>query len=317
VPSAGDATVVTARSTGDTTVVTAGSTGDTTVVTARPAGTDWAPAGGVSAPAPATYGGPGTYAQPAAGTYGQPAAGTYGQPAPGTYGAPPKGSASPGALLDKALADARNAGATVVSTVKAWPAKVRLAAAGGLAVVLLLGAVLLFSGSDDEQQTPPPQAAPSSTPAASEIETETHTGRGLSVNVPKGWKKNAPRGAVYVDFTDPDDPGRRVRILVERSATEPLTFLRQASDRLDRNSSTCADPYVEVGLREVELAGQPAAELEYTCGEGPKMRHGIWRAVTHDGKAYSFYLTTSEDQFAESKKYYDEMVRSFQFADAG
>ena len=245
---------------------------------------------------------------------GQPP-GPYGPPA-GTYAS--AGRTTPGAALDRAVVGLRNAGATIVGTVRSWSTTVQVAAAGGIAVVLLLGAVLLASRSDDPgQQNPTPQAVASSEPAGPDFETETHTGRGLSVNVPKDWKKNAPKGAVYVDFVDPEDQGRRIRILVEKSSAEPLTFLRQAGNRLDRNPSSCARPYTEVALREVELAGKPAAELEYTCGEGPEMRHGIWRAVTHNGRTYSFYLTTTDAQFADSRKYYDEMVRSFQLADAG
>jgi hypothetical protein len=42
------------------------------------------------------------------------------------------------------------------------------------------------------------------------------------------------------------------------------------------------------------------------------MRHGIWGAVIVDGKAYHFYLTVPDAQFAASKVIFDEMVRSFQ-----
>ena len=54
-----------------------------------------------------------------------------------------------------------------------------------------------------------------------------------------------------------------------------------------------------------------SAELEYVCGEGPEMRHGIWRAIVQDSRAISFYLTVPDGSFAESKIIYDEMVRSF------
>jgi hypothetical protein len=66
-----------------------------------------------------------------------------------------------------------------------------------------------------------------------------------------------------------------------------------------------------VALRDVQLDGRPAAELEYTCGQGDKMRHGIWRAVVVDGRSYHFFLTVPDSRFAESKIIFDEMVRSF------
>ena len=59
----------------------------------------------------------------------------------------------------------------------------------------------------------------------------------------------------------------------------------------------------------------PGAELEYTCGDGDKMRHGIWRAIVVDGTAYHFYLTVPDARFAASKVVFDEMVRSFHFVE--
>jgi len=211
------------------------------------------------------------------------------------------------------VTDVRRTGASLVTAVRNWPAGIQLAAAGGLAVVVLLGVVLLFTGSDPADQ-PVAQMTPTPTaPAGPDFPTQVHADRGLSVNLPEGWKKSAPENAVYVDFTDPEDKERRVRILVEKSGAEPLDFLKAAGNRLDKKSKSCDDPYAQVGLRDVELADKPAAELEYTCGEGAGTRHGIWRAVAADGKMYSFYLTTTDAAFADSRKYFDEMVRSFQF----
>jgi len=61
----------------------------------------------------------------------------------------------------------------------------------------------------------------------------------------------------------------------------------------------------------VQVAGHPGAQLEYTCGSGPGMRHGIWRETTVNGRMYSFYLTSTDGQFAASKQIFDEMTRTF------
>ena len=83
---------------------------------------------------------------------------------------------------------------------------------------------------------------------------------------------------------------------------------------MSKNKSVCAEPYTRVGLRDTEVAGKPAAELEYTCGS-QEQRHGIWRVVMDPGteshKAYGFYLTTPESRFAESLPVFQEMVNSF------
>jgi hypothetical protein len=86
-----------------------------------------------------------------------------------------------------------------------------------------------------------------------------------------------------------------------------------AENGLNTRPASCAVPYQRVGLAEAQLAGQAGAELEYTCGEGDEKRHGVWRAVVRDGKAYHFYLSTPEAQFTDSRIIYDELVRSFHF----
>jgi eukaryotic-like serine/threonine-protein kinase len=62
----------------------------------------------------------------------------------------------------------------------------------------------------------------------------------------------------------------------------------------------------------VTLAGRSAIELEYTCGTGTDMRHGIWRATVIGGHAYEFYLSVEDAKFADSKPIYDEAVKTYQ-----
>jgi hypothetical protein len=207
---------------------------------------------------------------------------------------------------------ARRTGSQLVTTVKGWPRNVQIAAAAGVAAVVLLGSIVVLSGGGGDDDTPTQAGNVTSAPAAPAFETQRHAERGVAVNVPQGWKRSGGTG-VFFDYTDPADKGRRVRILVESSKAEPIRFLQGAGNRLRENvSKNCARPYEQIGLAEVEVAGKPAAELEYTCGSGDSMRHGVWRAIVEGGKAYSFYLTTPESKFADSKQIFDEMVRTFQ-----
>jgi hypothetical protein len=262
-----------------------------------------------------TAGAPG----PAAGRplgWEQPTRAGWGPAGPAAPGAAPTGGGGGRATLDRALARVRHLGGRAVATVRAWPRDRQFAAAGGVAVAVLLGTVLWFSGGDREPTTPP-QAGPTSGVSEVGFETQTYADRGLSVNVPKGWQKTG--AGVWIDYTDPKDSGRRVRILVERGGanTKPLPFLRDAGNRLSKSRKTCVNPYQEVALIEAEVAGRPSAELEYTCGSGDDARHGVWRAVVHERKIYSFYMTASEERFVESRPIFDEMVRSFQLTAVG
>ncbi|MEU4779787.1 protein kinase [Micromonospora sp. NPDC023633] len=206
-------------------------------------------------------------------------------------------------------------GNQVVGTVKGWPRKMQLAAAGGLAVLLLIGAVVLFSGGDDEAPTVPQAAPTSQAPAAGVPEMAEHSARGVSVMVPKGWERVT--GGLYIDYVDPGDDGRKVRILNEKFGGGSMRWAEVAEGVLKGPKSSCTKPYNRLSMTEQELAGKPAAQLEYTCGEGDSMRHGLWRGVVHDGRVYSFYLTSTDAKFADSKPIFDEMVKSFQLTEAG
>ncbi|MFG3709872.1 protein kinase [Micromonospora sp. NPDC047730] len=204
-------------------------------------------------------------------------------------------------------------GNQVVGTVKGWPRKVQLAAAGGLAVVLLIGVVVLFTGGDDAPTIP--QAAPTSAAPAGAPEMKEHSGKGVRVMVPQGWERKSAGN--WVDYVDPQDEGRKVRILVEDFRTTSIRWAEVAEDGLKTRSKSCVKPYAQLAMNEMEWVGKQAAEFEYTCGEGETKRHGVWRGVVHDGKAYSFYLTSTDAKFAESKPIFDEMVKTFQLTDAG
>ncbi|MEU6024776.1 protein kinase [Micromonospora sp. NPDC047134] len=224
------------------------------------------------------------------------------------YGARP--TPAGGSPMDKAKA----AGTQLVGTVKGWPRKMQLAAAGGLALILLIGIVALSGGEDSSPTTPVADPSPS-VDAGPGIEMQEHSGRGVQVLVPKGWKKAT--GGLYVDYTDPEDSGRRVRILNEEWRGDSTRWAEVAENGLKTRSTSCAKPYNQISMEQKELAGKPSAEFEYTCGKGDSMRHGIWQGVAHEGRMYSFYLTATDSRFEESKPIYEEMVKSFQLTNAG
>ncbi|QLQ39240.1 serine/threonine-protein kinase [Micromonospora robiginosa] len=249
---------------------------------------------------PATYGGGVDATQPVYGGGAQWSVPGTGQPWTTPATAPGDGGQASG-LLGK---------------VKAWPRKVQLAAAGGLAVVLLVGVIALTGGGDD---APPPIVGtlPSNSAAAPPVEMQERTVKGVTIQVPKGWQQQT--GGLYVDYVDPEDEGRKVRVIAEKWGGTSITWAEFASRNLKSktaNSKTCPAPYNELSVSEQPLAGQPAGQLEYTCGEGETMRHGIWRGLVKDGKVYSFYLSSTDARFAESKPIFDAMAGSFQLTAA-
>jgi eukaryotic-like serine/threonine-protein kinase len=212
------------------------------------------------------------------------------------------------AFLNNAVQSIRNTGERVVTTVRGWPRNKQLAAGGAGLVVVVLALVFAFSGGDD---APPPAAGGSTDkPVQASFETQDYQGnRAVSVKVPKGWKRNAAGN--WVDYVDPDDSQRKVRILVENGSITPRRFAESTAQATLRNSKNCPKPFKPVEVTDVQVAGHDGAQLEYTCGSGDTMRHGIWRETTVNSKMYSFYLTSTDATFAESKKFFDEMTRTF------
>ena len=222
---------------------------------------------------------------------------------------------SPGAkrkrLIDRTVTTVREAGGKATTTVKGWPRNLQLAAAGGTALLLILVLVLAFSGGGDGEKTPTAAGVPQdAAPAAPAFATQQYQGKGTTVAVPDGWEKKT--GGSWTDFVDPDND-RKVRLLVEPASSKatPQSFLKVAEGNLKKKGSSCPKPYDQVGLADREINGKPGAVLEYTCAG---TRHGLWGAVIQDGKAFSFYMTSTEEQFAESKPVFEEMVKTFTLA---
>jgi hypothetical protein len=179
--------------------------------------------------------------------------------------------------------------------------------------IALVGTLLLtgaFSGPDGAGATPGPDgggSARAGAPLYPDVKEVSH--RGITVNVPKDWKKS-PGGNSYVDYAD--DTDRFVRINVEASSNSPEAFLKVAEAGL--KGGNCNGPYERVGLADATMDGRKGALLEYTCGEGDRKRHGVWSAVVVDGKAYHFFLSSPESAAADSRIVHDEMMRSFDLA---
>jgi hypothetical protein len=229
-------------------------------------------------------------------------------PLPGTVVVSP--AAKRRAMIDKTVATVRESTEKAVTTVKGWPRNTQLIAGGGaLAVVVVL--VLVFSltgGNDAAPPDAPGNAGDQIVPAA--FDTQDYKGdKSVTVKVPKGWSRAASGN--WVDYADPENKSTKVRVLVEPGSIAPRKFAETTAPATLKKSKACPKPFTHLGTTDVEVSGLPGAEFQYTCGSGDTMRHGIWRQTTTGGKMYSFYLTTTEAQFADSKQYFDEMAETF------
>jgi serine/threonine protein kinase len=188
--------------------------------------------------------------------------------------------------------------------------------AAGLAVLLTIGLAWALTSRDGggDPAAPPPQAAPPQQ-GGPPFEVETYQGRGVSINVPAGWQYDDNDARVYVDFVHPSDSDTQVRLLVEspwNAAAEDL--LRIAERNIQANG---CQPYQRIGeYTEIEVAGEPAMQMEYRCDDGDDLRRARWATLVHDGVAYSFRLTARDGEFDQHEPIFDELLRSFRLANA-
>ena len=190
------------------------------------------------------------------------------------------------------------------------PVRLRIGAVAGLALVVLvatIAAASMFSGSPASKAAPARSAAPSGPPFP--VQPFIDGTRGFGLDVPAGWTKVT--GGSYYDFIDPSDHGRTLRVNRERAGGTADDFIRAVAREQARSSSKCAAPFTEIAERDVQLANRPAAELEYTCGDGATLQHALWRATVLDGWAYEFRLMVTDSRFAESRVIYDHAVESY------
>jgi eukaryotic-like serine/threonine-protein kinase len=274
-------------------------------------GAQRAPAGGLLEPTNAGY--------PAGAGYPPPdTAPPRWAPPPGqTPRRGPAHGAGGGVLADLA-AGARHGGRSLFSRVRALSRPVQLGLGAGLTAVVVLAAVALSGGfgSGSARATAPPSTAPSATAPPFPVQSYQDP-RKFTLHIPAGWTQS---GTSYIDFTDPKDSGRRMRINVEPAGGTNADFLGAVERQQQSDARRCATPYNRVGLRlsdDVALGGHPAGELEYTCGSGADLRHIIWRATVVNKQAYEFYLSVPDSEFAASKAIYDEAVRSYTLNLAG
>lgn len=202
-------------------------------------------------------------------------------------------------------------GRSMFGRLRALPKPAKLGLGGGLAAVLVLGIVALSGGfgGGSKAASSPPTASPSPTGPGFQTQLFQDSKGRFTLNVPAGWTQN---GNSYVDFTDPKDPGRRMRVNVENAGGTNDDFMLAVESQQKKYPDRCAAPYNRLSLNDgVTLAGHPAAELQYNCGSGADLRHIVWRATVINRQAYEFYLSVPESEFAASKPIYDEAAKSY------
>ncbi|MDI1459945.1 protein kinase [Catellatospora sp. KI3] len=212
------------------------------------------------------------------------------------------------------------AAAGLLDQVKNAPKKLRLAVGAGLASVVLIATVAwaVLGGEDEQPPVNTGNGTPAPTTAASAAVPDGMqrvTFKGVTVLVPAGWKASKPKTASYIDYLDPADKERWLRINVY-DGRSPRSELTGAENTFKTSSSKCVkDSYQRISLTDEKLGELDAAQLEFQCTPpGKDQRHAVWRIGLSGKTAYHVYLSTWESSFAQDRGIFDTAVGSFTLA---
>jgi hypothetical protein len=65
-------------------------------------------------------------------------------------------------------------------------------------------------------------------------------------------------------------------------------------------------------LTKVSYRGYDAADWEFTFSRNGTIRHVIYRAVVVNGASYGLYLSAPDQQWADSRRFFDVAAGTFQ-----
>ncbi len=204
-----------------------------------------------------------------------------------------------------------------------------------LVALLVIGGLVAYavanSGDGQDPQTQPspkpssskPESSPSESttpPSSTAEETPQDSGvpagyqrydgpTGFSLAVPQGWTASET-GANQVDIQDPESE-RFIRL---GWTDEPKKDPKKDWEEQEKSLQEEQPDYQRVYIEKVDYNGWKAADWEFTIGSTHVRDRGF---VPAEDQGYAIYLSTSEDQWADSQGIWQVAVDSFEPAPDG
>jgi serine/threonine protein kinase len=153
----------------------------------------------------------------------------------------------------------------------------------------------------NDQSSPPASPDEGQAPAGF---TTYEDGTGFSVAVPDGWQAEQI-SETAVDISDPAG-GRFLRIdQTDSPKKDPV----KDWERQERSFASENPGYQRIQISEVDYRGWPAADWEFTFGDNT---HVLNRGfVPNDDKGYALYMSSPEEQWAESRQIFQVAADTF------
>ena len=127
----------------------------------------------------------------------------------------------------------------------------------------------------------------------------------FTVAVPQGWDESKQGSAMQFE----DSSGERfLRVYNQDAPNRPQTNFGERSFR-----KTHTD-YHRIKLKNVDYRGWETAEWEFTYSRDGVTRHVLWRGFITNDRFYGIYLSAPQDQFEDSRAYFDTAAKTFQMS---
>jgi len=187
-------------------------------------------------------------------------------------------------------------------------------------VALAIGLIIVLAGlaaasgyylTRAQNQTPGPTASPTgaAVPAPPAGYFRFNHPRGFSIAIPNGWQKEVSDSGI-IQFRDPGDNaggGRFLRLLAAKTSSADMEGYFEAREPATRAG---IEGYRLVRIDPSRVGARDSGDWEFTHTREAN-RHVLERGFIIDGTAYSFYLSTREEQFASSTHVLDDSAGSF------
>jgi serine/threonine protein kinase len=162
---------------------------------------------------------------------------------------------------------------------------------------------------DEKSPSPSTKASTKSSPTAEAGApagfTTYEDDSGFSVAVPEGWSAEQ-NSATAVDLKDPSG----TRFLRIDQTDTPKDDPKADWEAQEAARSGDFENYQRIRIEDVEYRGWPAADWEFTFGNNT---HVLNRGfVPNENKGYALYMSSPEDQWAESEQIFQTAAESFE-----
>ena len=155
------------------------------------------------------------------------------------------------------------------------------------------------------ESTTPPETTPATPADGAPAGYQTYTDEtGFSVAVPAGW--TAQRSSdTAVDLTDPSGS----RFLRIDQTDEPGEDAKKRWQEVEKDFQDEVENYQRISIESVDYRGWEAADWEFTFGSNT---HVLNRGfVPNENKGYALYMSSPEEQWAESRQIFDVAAATF------